>query len=99
MSEVGAKSPAGAIPMGRAEARCSRPLSLRSFGGCPGRKATFTAGDGRPNHFPVVWGVSSGPWSCSWKHPLAEVVGAHAALKARAKSVANKGLVVVLEPR
>jgi len=25
------------------------------------------AGDGRPNHSPVVWGVPSGPWSCSWR--------------------------------
>jgi hypothetical protein len=48
---VGAKSPWRAIAMGSVETRCSRPLTLKSFGGCPLLERQLSGEhDSRPNH-------------------------------------------------
>jgi hypothetical protein len=67
--------------MGSVEARCPRSLTLRTFGGCRGRKATFDRAWQSSRPPPSGSGCSKGPRSCSWKHPLAETEEAHAALK------------------
>jgi len=89
--KVGAKSLPGAIPVGRVEARCSStPVPVKLWW-LPDRNATFgRSRQSSQRRIPVVRDVRSGPWSCSWKHPLAEVVRAHAALKAHANSVRTR---------
>jgi hypothetical protein len=66
--------------MGSVEARCSRPLTLRTFGGYPVGRRLSTEQGSRPGHSPWL-GMFERSQSCSWRHPPAETEGAHAAWK------------------
>jgi hypothetical protein len=71
----------------RRDSVSSRPLTLRTFGDCPGSKGNLRFKVAVvPTAYPGSLGCSSGPRSCSRRHLSAEVVEAHAALKASAKS-------------
>jgi hypothetical protein len=93
---VGAKSTARAIATGNVGHRIARPLTLGSFGGCLETEGDFRSSHGsRPDRGFRGSRCSSGPWSCSWRHPPAEVVRGARGLDSSCESSARRGLAGV----